>query len=69
MKASGISKGTRDALFLAAHDIKGQATTFTYDAADLKTKMTYPDTSYQAWTYDNAKNLISRRTVNGAKLR
>ena len=30
MKASGISNGTRDALFLAAHDIKGQATTFGY---------------------------------------
>jgi len=30
MKASGISKRTRDALFLAAHDIKGQATTFGY---------------------------------------
>jgi len=27
--------------------------------------MTYPDTSYQAWIYDNAKNVISRRTVNG----
>jgi len=30
MKASGISKGTCDALFLAAHDIKGQAATFGY---------------------------------------
>jgi YD repeat-containing protein len=47
-------------------DPKAQATTFAYDAADLKTKMTYLATGeYQAWTYDNAKNLISRRTVNG----
>src|SRR5207253_2704726 len=46
-------------------DAKLQLTTFAYDAADLKTKMTYPNASYQAWTYDNAKNLISRRTVNG----
>src|SRR5205823_8133881 len=27
--------------------------------------LTYPDNSYQAWTYDNAKNMITRRTVNG----
>jgi RHS repeat-associated protein len=41
-------------------------TTFEYDPADLKTKMTYPNNSdYQSWTYDNAKNLSSRRTVNG----
>src|SRR5215468_4372811 len=26
VKASGFNQGTRDALFLAAHDIKGQAT-------------------------------------------
>jgi chemotaxis protein histidine kinase CheA len=30
IKTSGINKGTRDALFLAAHDIKGQATTFGF---------------------------------------
>jgi RHS repeat-associated protein len=39
--------------------------TFEYDASDLKTKMTYPNgTDYQSWTYDPAKNLIARRTVN-----
>ena len=30
VKASGFNQGTRDALFLAIHDIKGQATTFGY---------------------------------------
>lgn len=30
MTANGINQGTRDALFLAAHDIKGQATTFGF---------------------------------------
>jgi chemotaxis protein histidine kinase CheA len=30
IKAAGINKATRDALFLAAHDIKGQATTFGF---------------------------------------
>ena len=30
MKAAGINKGTRDALFRAAHDIKGQADTFGF---------------------------------------
>jgi chemotaxis protein histidine kinase CheA len=30
MKAAGINKSTRDALFLAAHDIKGQADTFGF---------------------------------------
>ena len=41
-------------------------TTFQYDPSDLKTKMTYPNgTDYQSWTYDPAKNLIARQTVNG----
>jgi chemotaxis protein histidine kinase CheA len=30
VKASGMNQGTRDALFLAIHDIKGQATTFGF---------------------------------------
>ena len=30
MRAGGINQGTRDALFLAAHDIKGQAATFGF---------------------------------------
>ena len=30
MRAGGINQGTRDVLFLAAHDIKGQATTFGF---------------------------------------
>lgn len=30
LKAAGINQGTRDALFLAAHDIKGQASTFGF---------------------------------------
>jgi hypothetical protein len=30
VKAAGINPGTREALFLAAHDIKGQATTFGF---------------------------------------
>jgi chemotaxis protein histidine kinase CheA len=30
VRASGFNQGTRDALFLAIHDIKGQATTFGF---------------------------------------
>jgi len=30
MRAGGINQGTRDGLFLAAHDIKGQAATFGF---------------------------------------
>jgi chemotaxis protein histidine kinase CheA len=30
MRAGGINQGTRDGLFLAAHDIKGQASTFGF---------------------------------------
>jgi chemotaxis protein histidine kinase CheA len=30
LRASGMNQGTRDALFLAIHDIKGQATTFGF---------------------------------------
>jgi RHS repeat-associated protein len=37
---------------------------FKYDAAGLKTKLIYPDNSFQAWAYDNAHNLMSRTTVH-----
>jgi RHS repeat-associated protein len=48
-------------------DPKNQITTFEYDAAGSKTKMTYPNaTNRQEWTYDGNKNLVARRTVNGA---
>lgn len=30
MRAAGVNQGTRDGLFLAAHDIKGQASTFGF---------------------------------------
>jgi YD repeat-containing protein len=47
-------------------DPKLQATTFLYNEADLKTRMTYPNGSYQAWGYDGMYNLTSRRSVSGA---
>jgi YD repeat-containing protein len=47
-------------------DPKLQATTFLYNEADLKTRMTYPNGSYQAWGYDGMYNLTSRRSVRGA---
>jgi RHS repeat-associated protein len=40
-------------------------TRFEYNAADQKTNMTYPDGSYQAWDYDDAHNMKTRRTVGG----
>jgi RHS repeat-associated protein len=46
-------------------DDNQQVTAFDYDESDLQTRMTYPDTTYQAWGYDDAKNLVSRRTVGG----
>jgi len=47
-------------------DDNTQITTFEYDGSDLRTRMVYPDqTSYQQWTYDDAKNLVTRRTVGG----
>ena len=50
----------------SATDAKGQTTTFEYDAAGLKTKMTYPNLiDFQTWTYDEAKNMTARRAVNG----
>lgn len=45
-------------------DDNGQPTMFEYDESDLQTKMTYPDSTYQAWTYSRGK-LQSRRTVGG----
>jgi RHS repeat-associated protein len=38
---------------------------FQYDAAGLKSKMTYHDGSSQSWAYDDAHNLKSRKTVAG----
>lgn len=56
----------------AVRDPGAKVTTFEYDASDRKTKMIYPypypypfNTQYQSWTYDNAGNLTSRRTVGG----
>jgi uncharacterized protein (TIGR02594 family) len=46
-------------------DGNNQQTTFEYDPSDQKTKMTYPDLSFQSWAYDDAHNLKSRTTVNG----
>ncbi len=37
---------------------------FKYNAAGLKTQMTYHDGSSQSWAYDDAQNLESRTTVN-----
>jgi RHS repeat-associated protein len=49
-------------------DPKYNTTSFYYDPSDLKIWMIYPDApnprSYRAWTYDNVKNLASRRTVS-----
>src|SRR5262249_26923450 len=38
---------------------------FEYDAAGLKTQMTYHDGSLQSWAYDDAHNLKSRLTAGG----
>lgn len=46
-------------------DNNDQPTTFEYEESDLRSKMIYPDNTYQAWGYDRAKNLTSRRTVGG----
>jgi RHS repeat-associated protein len=46
-------------------DSKGHDTSFEYDPSDRKTKMWYHgNTQFQQWTYDDAGNLASRRTVN-----
>lgn len=50
---------------LSVKDGKNQITTFEYDGFDQRTKMIYPNNSdYQTWSYDSARNLIARRTVN-----
>jgi RHS repeat-associated protein len=38
-------------------------TTFEYDPSGSKTKMTYQDSSYQTWAYDDAHNLKIRTTI------
>jgi len=54
---SGTIDHVRDANF--------RITWFQYNASDEKTGMTYPNGSYQSWSWDNAHNLASRTTVNG----
>jgi RHS repeat-associated protein len=47
-------------------DGNNHETTFAYNPANLKITMTYPNSSdYQSWTYDDANNLATRRTVHG----
>ncbi|MBV9008405.1 MAG: hypothetical protein JO354_04450, partial [Verrucomicrobia bacterium] len=53
----------------SVQDPVGNVTTFTYNEADLKTQMNYPDIAsnpndYEQWIYDNVYNLASRRTAN-----
>jgi len=45
-------------------DVNGHTTIFSYNEADLKTVMQYPDNSTEQWAYDNVYNLQSRTTVN-----
>ena len=47
-------------------DARAKVTSFQYNASDEKTQMTYHDGSYQQWSWDNAHNLATRRTVRGA---
>jgi RHS repeat-associated protein len=46
-------------------DPKSQLTQFEYNLFDLRTKMIHPNTDYETWAYDTAKNMIDRRAVNG----
>jgi RHS repeat-associated protein len=45
-------------------DGENHTTSFLYDASDQKIRMTYPDNSYQTWTYDDVHNPKWRITVN-----
>jgi len=57
--------GHSGSLLLKVTDGNGQPYKFKYDAAGLKTQMTYPNNSSQSWAYDDAHNLKSRTTVAG----
>ncbi len=41
------------------------ATAYSYDGLGRKTRITYPDSGYQAWTYDASGNLASYRNRAG----
>jgi RHS repeat-associated protein len=59
--------GTLRSVTVPQSDMVSLTTAFEYDAADMKTKMTYPDNpnDYQSWTYDSAHDVIGRRSANG----
>ena len=40
-------------------------TSFLYNTSDQKTRMTYPDSSWQSFEYDDAHNMKRRKTVAG----
>jgi len=42
-------------------------TTFQYNASDERVQMTYPNSNYRTWTYDDDHNLCHRRTVNSVR--
>jgi RHS repeat-associated protein len=46
-------------------DDPNYTTTFEYNAADQKKKMTYPDGSFRTWDYDDAQRMKTRTAVAG----
>jgi RHS repeat-associated protein len=46
-------------------DGKGQVTSFDYTGYDLRKTMTYPNSSTQTWTYDDANNVLQWKNPGG----
>ena len=46
-------------------DARNNVSTYTYDGHDRKSRLTYPDTSYEEWQYDANGNVTSYRTRSG----
>jgi RHS repeat-associated protein len=46
-------------------DARNNVSTWTFDGHDRKSRLTYPDASYEEWQYDNNGNVTSYRTRSG----
>jgi RHS repeat-associated protein len=69
INADSVAEETRGyfggGLLHTISDARGNGNTFDRDAVGRVTKLTYPDSSFEAWTYDDNGNVLTHTTRAG----